>query len=75
MFSLGITLGARTTTLSEMILGQFKKVRIKGEDAYTYTERIGSRLGASKVAKGGFRSVKESPPPFLFLIGMYSKAP
>ncbi len=40
VFSLGITLGARTTALTEITVDQFKKGQSNREDVYIFTEKF-----------------------------------
>jgi len=57
----GVTLGIRSTALHELEIAQFQRISINNHSVWRYTEKIGSRSGASKVAKGGWKETRYKP--------------
>jgi len=57
----GVSLGVRPTALHELEMHQFQKIELARKLVWRYTEKIGSKTGASKVAKGGWKDTKYKP--------------
>lgn len=61
VFSIGLTTGFRPTALGMIEIGQFQKVKIRGEDVWKIKGTVGSLTGTSKTHRGGWNSLGEKP--------------
>lgn len=61
MLVVGICLSVRNIALHQLVMTQFKHIKMSGVDVWRYTERFGSRTGSYKLARGVWLASKYKP--------------
>lgn len=58
---MGVTLGIKPTALHLLEISQFQKITVNDGFVWIFTEKVESREGASKTARGGWRDTNYRP--------------
>lgn len=61
IFDIALVTAMRPTAMATMQVRQVKKIMIEGENVWTITGVVGSRLGASKTSVGGWNADSDRP--------------